>query len=203
MENALMAPVAGVDEVGRGPWAGPVVAGAVILEPASVPRGIDDSKKLSRGRREKLAAALRRVAHVGIGLASAGEIDELNILQAALLAMRRAITNLPVVPAHVLVDGRQVPRLEMPCTAVVGGDRRSLSIAAGSIVAKVYRDRLMARLADDHPGFGWEHNAGYGTREHREALSRFGVTPQHRRSFRPVAAHLDPVPGRTEFRGGA
>lgn len=198
-----MAPVAGVDEVGRGPWAGPVVAGAVILEPASVPRGIDDSKKLSRGRREKLAAALRRVAHVGIGLASAGEIDELNILQAALLAMRRAITNLPVVPAHVLVDGRQVPRLEMPCTAVVGGDRRSLSIAAGSIVAKVYRDRLMARLADDHPGFGWEHNAGYGTREHREALSRFGVTPQHRRSFRPVAAHLDPVPGRTEFRGGA
>ncbi len=182
--------VAGVDEAGRGPWAGPVVAAAAILGPGAPPAGIDDSKRLSRPRREDLFVAIRASAHVGVGVASVAEIDRLNIRGAAHLAMRRAVEALGVAPAHVLVDGDRLPELPCPATAVVGGDRRSLSVAAASIVAKVTRDRLMARLALRYPGFGWERNAGYGTPEHRAALDRIGVTPHHRRSFAPVARLL-------------
>ena len=190
LEAALGAPVAGVDEVGRGPWAGPVVAAAVILDPANLPGGIDDSKRLSARRREALFAALCETARFGVGAASVAEIDRLNVLAATLLAMRRAIAGLGVVPGHVLVDGNRMPALPCPATTVVGGDRRSLSIAAASIVAKVTRDRLMARLARRYPGFGWERNAGYGTPQHRASLAAIGVTPHHRRSFAPVASRL-------------
>lgn len=191
LERALPAPAAGVDEAGRGPWAGPVVAAAVILDPRNVPQGLADSKILSRARREALFAALRKSATIGLGEASVEEIERLNILGATFLAMRRAIAALPVRPAHVLVDGPWVPEVSCPATAVVRGDQRSLSIAAASIAAKVTRDRMMAGLAARYPGFGWERNAGYGTAEHRAALRRLGPTPQHRRCFKPVASLLD------------
>ncbi len=181
--------IAGIDEAGRGPWAGPVVAAAVILG-AAVPAGVTDSKQLSRVRREALFAALRASACIGVGVASVAEIDRLNILAATLVAMGRAVDDLDVAPAHALVDGNRAPELACPATAVVGGDGRSLSIAAASIVAKVTRDRIMARLARRYPGFGWERNAGYGTPEHRAALARLGVTPHHRQSFAPVARLL-------------
>ena len=191
LEDDARGPVAGVDEAGRGPWAGPVIAAAVILERSTVPQGINDSKKLGPRRREELYAALRASsARIGIGGASAGEVDGLNVLAATMLAMRRAVAALDSTPAHVLVDGNRLPELPCAATAVVGGDRRSLSIAAASIVAKVTRDRIMARLAARYPEFGWERNAGYGTAEHRAALGRFGPTPHHRRSFSPVAALL-------------
>ncbi len=190
LERACPSPVAGIDEAGRGPWAGPVVAAAVILG-AAVPAGVTDSKRLSRGQREALFAALRASACIGVGVASVAEIDRLNILAATLVAMRRAVDDLDVAPAHALVDGNRAPELGCPATTVVGGDARSLSIAAASIVAKVTRDRIMARLARRYPGFGWERNAGYGTPEHRAALMRLGVTPHHRRSFAPVARLLD------------
>ncbi len=190
LEGAREGPVAGVDEAGRGPWAGPVVAAAVVLDAACVPAGVTDSKQLSRARREALFAALRASARIGVGAASVAEIDRLNILAATLVAMRRAVDDLGVAQAHVLIDGNRAPQLACPATAVVGGDRRSLSIAAASIVAKVTRDRIMARLARRYPGFGWERNAGYGTPEHRSALNRLGVTPHHRRSFAPVARLL-------------
>ncbi len=190
LEGAREGPVAGVDEAGRGPWAGPVVAAAVVLDAGSVPAGVTDSKRLSRARREALFAALRAGARIGVGAASVAEIDRLNILAATLVAMRRAVDDLGVAPAHVLIDGNRMPELACPATAVVGGDARSLSIAAASIVAKVTRDRIMARLARRYPGFGWERNAGYGTAEHRSALDRLGVTPHHRRSFAPVARRL-------------
>ncbi len=191
LEHARRGPVAGIDEAGRGPWAGPVVAAAVVLDAGSVPVGVTDSKRLSRARREALFAALRAGARIGVGAASVAEIDRLNILAATLVAMRRAVDDLGVAPAHVLIDGNRMPELACPATAVVGGDARSLSIAAASIVAKVTRDRIMARLARRYPGFGWERNAGYGTPEHRAALDRLGVTPHHRRSFAPVARVLD------------
>ena len=187
LERGLPAPVAGVDEAGRGPWAGPVVAAAVVLDAAAIPAGLNDSKKLARPRREALFAQLRESAASAVGLASVAEIDRLNILAATLLAMRRAICALPSLPAHALVDGNRLPRLPCPATAVVKGDARSLSIAAASIVAKVTRDRIMGELARAHPGFGWERNAGYGTLEHRRGLARIGVTAHHRLSFRPVA----------------
>lgn len=181
------APVCGIDEAGRGPWAGPVVAGAAILDPALAPPGLNDSKKLSARRREALFEALRATALIGVGVASVAEIDRLNILQASLLAMARAVAALPVTPAFALVDGRQVPPgLPCPAAAVIRGDARSLSIAAASIVAKVTRDRIMAQLAADWPGYGWERNAGYGVRAHAAALADLGVTPHHRRSFKPV-----------------
>ena len=145
---------------------------------------------LSAGRRAALYGALARCARVGVGVASVAGIDRLNILAATVLAMRRAVDDLGVVPGHVLVDGNRLPELPCPATAVVRGDARCLSIAAASIVAKVTRDRIMADLARSHPGFGWDHNAGYGTPEHRAALDALGVTPHHRRSFAPVAARL-------------
>jgi ribonuclease HII len=195
LERAAGGRVAGVDEAGRGPWAGPVVAAAVVL-PAHLPpllaRNIDDSKRLSRGRREALFAAMGDVVEIGVAAASVDEIDRLNILEATLLAMRRAVDRLDPPPALALVDGNRAPALTCPSRAVVRGDRLSLSIAAASIVAKVTRDRLMAELADDCGAYGWHRNAGYGTAEHQAALARLGVTPHHRRSFRPIAKLLNP-----------
>ncbi len=183
-------PIAGIDEAGRGPLAGPVVAAAVVLDvqalPRAVARRIDDSKLLEPGERAELFTALRNCAAFGIGSATVEEIDRLNILQATLLAMRRATEKLPVRPAQALVDGNVAPQLDCPVRTVVNGDGLSLSIAAASIVAKVTRDRLMAALACCHPGYGWQRNAGYGTAEHKQALVRLGITPYHRRSFRPI-----------------
>lgn len=186
--------VAGVDEVGRGPLAGPVVACAVILPPAvaSLASGITDSKLLTARRRELLAPTLCAICQYGLGEASVEEIDRLNILQATFLAMRRAVEALGVIPHHVLVDGPlRPPDLPCPATALVDGDLRSLSIAAASIIAKVTRDRQMRELALRHPGYGWEKNAGYGTRAHLLALHRLGPTPHHRRSFAPVRHVLE------------
>ncbi len=181
------APVAGVDEAGRGPWAGPVMAAAVILDPAVAPPGLDDSKKLSAPRRAALCAAILAGAEVGIGRADCAEIEALNILGATFLAMRRAVAALPRSPAAVLVDGNRLPDgLPCPAEAAVKGDARSLSIAAASIVAKVTRDRVMAALDAEFPGYGWASNAGYGTAAHRSALARLGATPHHRRGFAPV-----------------
>lgn len=188
-ERGFAGIVAGIDEVGRGPLAGPVVAAAVIL-PRRLPRLIaqsaNDSKKLSAGSRESLDAEIRACAMVGVGEASVAEIDSLNILRASHLAMRRALAALAVEPDLALVDGNADPGLLCPCQLVVGGDGIHLSIAAASIVAKVFRDRLMLALAEAHPEYGWRTNAGYGTLEHRNALKRFGVTPHHRTSFAPV-----------------
>jgi ribonuclease HII len=176
-------PVAGVDEVGRGPLAGPVFAAAVILpEPVE---GVADSKLLSPDRREALAATLRERALVAVGAASVAEIDRLNILGATMLAMRRAVARLPICPRAVLVDGNRAPGLDLPTRCVVDGDALVPAIGAASIVAKVARDRLMRRLGGRYPGYGWERNAGYGTREHRAALGSLGLTPHHRRSFAP------------------
>ncbi len=184
------ASVCGIDEAGRGPWAGPVVAAAVVLDRADLPPALigemDDSKKLSAARREDLRARLAHHAHIGLGLASAEEIDAVNVLQATFRAMARAIADLGEVPDHALVDGNRMPDLPCEATAIVKGDGRSLSIAAASIAAKVERDRIMTALASVYPGYGWERNAGYGTREHRDALRRFGVTPAHRKSFKPI-----------------
>ena len=191
MELEAAQPVCGVDEVGRGPWAGPVVAAAVMLDPGCIPDGLDDSKKVPAARREELAAALAGCARVGLGVASVEEIDVHNILQASFLAMRRAIQALAAERIGlVLVDGNKAPDLGWPARAVIGGDGRCLSIAAASIVAKVARDRMMRQLADAHPGYGWETNMGYGVRAHAEGLARLGVTPHHRRSFKPVQIAL-------------
>ena len=193
LESQAGGKVAGIDEAGRGPWAGPVVAAAAILDPATLPRSLmarlDDSKKLNRKIRETLFGELQGKAAIGVGIADIGEIDTINILQATLLAMRRALDNLPFQPDFALVDGNRAPDLPCPCRTVVKGDSRSLSIAAASIVAKVTRDRLMRRLAEEFPGYGWERNAGYGTAEHRAALERLGITPHHRRSFAPIAIY--------------
>ena len=182
--------VCGVDEVGRGPWAGPVVAAAVILERGWDAAGVDDSKRLTAAARTRLRREIEAHGEIGMGQASVREIDRLNILNAALLAMRRAVTDLVRLPECALVDGNRLPDLPCPAEAVPRGDARSLSIAAASIVAKVERDRLMSRLAGEFPGYGWERNAGYGTPEHAAALERLGVTPHHRRSFAPVARRL-------------
>ena len=179
--------IAGVDEVGRGPLCGPVTAAAVILDPVNIPDGLNDSKKLSAKRREVLYEELLICAEVSIAHASVEEIDDLNILHASHLAMERAVAGLLRKPDHVLVDGNMIPRgLIIPATAVIKGDAKSLSIAAASIMAKTCRDRLMVDLAQQHPGYGWEKNAGYPTAVHLKALQELGVTPHHRRSFKPV-----------------
>jgi len=181
------AAVAGVDEVGRGPLAGPVTAAAVVLDPARIPDGLNDSKKLTARRREVLAAQIWEVADVCVADASVEEIDEINILRASHLAMMRAVAGLARPPDHLLIDGNMIPRgAVIPGTTVVKGDARSLSIAAASIVAKVCRDKVMVELAQHFPGYGWETNAGYGSAAHLEALRNLGVTPHHRRSFKPV-----------------
>jgi ribonuclease HII len=184
------APVAGVDEVGRGPWAGPVVACAVVLHREIA--GIADSKTLARLKREALAAALEEdgITDWALGVASVAEIDRLNIRQATFLAMRRAMARLTVWPVRALVDGRDAPDLGVPTGAVVGGDGKVAAIGAASIIAKVHRDALMGKLARRHPHYGWATNVGYGTAEHRAGLERCGVTAHHRRSFAPVRERL-------------
>ena len=190
-EAALLAQdlscIAGVDEVGRGPLAGPVTAAAVVLDPARLPEGLNDSKALSPKRREGLLQAIIDSAAVSVAHASVEEIDSLNILRASHLAMERAVAGLPRQPDHVLIDGNLIPRgLQLPATAIVKGDARSLSIAAASIVAKIARDKIMWDLAQQFPGYGWETNAGYPSKSHRLALQDLGLTPHHRRSFKPV-----------------
>ena len=187
--------MAGVDEAGRGPWAGPVIAAAVVFGAGAPPPPlramITDSKLLRAERRAALQPAILACADAAVGLANVAEIDSMNILQATLLAMRRAVVRLAHLPDLALVDGNRAPCLPCPVRTVVGGDRSSLSIAAASIVAKVARDRLMARLALHHPGYGWERNAGYGTAEHRAGLARLGPCGHHRRSFRPIRDLLE------------
>ncbi len=180
--------VAGVDEVGRGPLAGPVVAAAVILK-API-KNVRDSKKLSMAQRDTLDKLIRENAHIGVAAASVREIDRLNILQASYLAMRRAVARLPVPPEHILVDGKYGPSFACPSDCVIGGDDLIAAIGAASIVAKVVRDRLMARLAQRYPGFGWETNVGYPTLLHHAGLRSLGITAHHRRSFAPVAAMI-------------
>jgi ribonuclease HII len=178
--------IAGVDEVGRGPLAGPVTAAAVILDVARIPVGLNDSKKLTAIRRMALAAEIHAMAQVSIAHASVAEIDEMNILRASHLAMIRAIAGLGHVD-HALIDGNLLPReLACPATAIIKGDALSLSIAAASIVAKCCRDAIMVDLAQQHPGYGWDTNMGYPTTVHLKALLNLGVTPHHRRSFAPV-----------------
>ena len=191
LEQATVGRVAGVDEAGRGPLAGPVVAAAVVFTaglPASLVGLIDDSKVLTPEQRQiaYLALVTAPGVEIGIGAASVIEVARLNILRAALLAMRRAVHRLPAPPDLALVDGNQLPTLDCPIRCVIGGDGLSLSIAAASIVAKVVRDRAMARLAIRFPGYGWEHNAGYATELHRAALRRLGPTRHHRADFGTV-----------------
>lgn len=179
--------VAGCDEVGRGPWAGPVVAAAVVLDPAHPIAGLADSKALSARRREALDAQIR--AHSlgwSIAESSVEEIDQLNILQATMLAMQRAVAALPCEIDLLLVDGNRTPTVAVPCRAIVGGDAVHPAISAASIVAKVYRDGLMAELAQRYPGYGFEQHSGYGTAAHRAALLTLGPCPAHRRSFAPI-----------------
>jgi ribonuclease HII len=191
-EGRCPTPVCGIDEVGRGPWAGPVVAAAVILDAAAIPEGLNDSKLVPRRRREALAEQLRACASIGVGVATVAEIAAINILQASLLAMARAVAALDRIPAFALVDGSQLPKgLPCPGEALPRGDGACLSIAAASIVAKVHRDRLMADLAAECPGYGWETNMGYGTPEHAAALDLLGITRHHRQGFRPVARMLE------------
>ena len=185
-EAQLGGRVAGVDEVGRGPLAGPVTAAAVVLDPAAIPQGLNDSKKLTAKRRNALLEGLLESAEVSLGWASVEEIDRLNIRNATFLAMRRALAGLAPVD-HALIDGNALPPdLPCPATTIIKGDGRSLSIAAASIVAKVRRDAEMMALSRQFPGYGWERNAGYPTAEHKQALQDLGVTPHHRRSFKPV-----------------
>ncbi|MBK4216399.1 ribonuclease HII [Paracoccus caeni] len=179
--------VAGVDEAGRGPLAGPVTAAAVILDPDNIPDGLNDSKRLPAHRREPLAEWIMTHCDWAVGHCSVEEIDQLNIYHAAHLAMCRAVAGLRQQPCHVLIDGNRIPKpLDRPAEAVVKGDARCLSIAAASIIAKVLRDRIMVDLAQQHPGYGWEINAGYPTPAHKRALLELGITPHHRRSFKPV-----------------
>ena len=189
-ENDLIArgatQIAGVDEVGRGPLAGPVTAAAVILNPNNIPEGLNDSKALTKRRLAILEPLILTSAEVSIAHASVEEIDEINILQASHLAMERAVAGLGQVD-HGLIDGNKIPRgLKCSATSLIKGDSRSLSIAAASIVAKMCRDRIMVELAQQYPGYGWETNAGYGSKSHISALQNLGVTPHHRRSFKPV-----------------
>ncbi|MBU3032915.1 ribonuclease HII [Tritonibacter mobilis] len=179
--------IAGVDEVGRGPLAGPVTAAAVVLDFAALPDGLNDSKKLTPRRRAALEPEIMARASYAVAHASVEEIDQHNILRASHLAMERAVAALDPQPDYLLIDGNLIPRdLRIPAEAVVKGDGRSLSIAAASILAKEARDRIMVDLAQQFPGYGWERNAGYPSKQHREALIKIGVTPHHRRSFKPV-----------------
>ena len=193
LEIAYPMPLAGVDEAGCAPLAGPVVAAAVVLDREKFPRGIDDSKKLPIEAREAIFGRLQKVARIGVGMASVEEIDTINIYWARMLAMTRAVEALGFEPAWVLVDGNATPRWERPSKAIVAGDAKCRSIAAASIVAKVTRDRIMADHARDYPGYGWETNRGYPTPEHIRALDTHGLTPLHRRSFAPVRARQQQI----------
>lgn len=198
LEKTCIAPVAGIDEVGYGPWAGPLVAAAVILDletlPPSLTTALDDSKKLTPLKRHQLYTALMdfqgNACWMGLGIASVQEIDQKGLKNANLLAMARACNHLEKKPGSLLVDGRYGPDLGIPCLPVVRGDSLSVSMAAASIYAKVTRDRLMRDLAQQYPHYGWERNVGYGTRFHAEALHMYGITPHHRRSYAPIKALL-------------
>ena len=190
--------IVGVDEVGRGPLAGPVTAAAVFVDRQKITLDlltkIDDSKKISQKKHATISKQIESIAIIGIGWASSGEIDQLNILEATMLAMQRAIFSLQkqiiLDPDYILIDGNKVPRLDFPSKAIVRGDEKSLSIAAASIVAKSKRDAFMTSLSKLYPGYAWEKNAGYGTREHLAAIEREGITAHHRRSFKPIANYL-------------
>jgi len=181
--------VAGVDEAGVGPMAGPVVAAAVVFSPETFIKGVHDSKQLTHEQREELFTPIReRAIAVGVGMASVLEIDRLNIYWATMLASKRALSALGLSPRHVLVDGRLIPGLELPQTRIVGGDRKSFCIAAASIIAKVTRDRMMVAYDEQYPGYGFAQHKGYCTNDHMEQLRDLGPSPIHRRSFWPVAA---------------
>jgi len=185
--KAGMMRVAGVDEVGVGPLAGPVVAAAVVVLPETALRGVDDSKTLSAPRREELAAKIHACAPgIGVGIVEVADIDRLNIYHAALEAMRRAVLALPLLPEQLIVDARRIPGITIPQLALVNGDARSYSVAAASIVAKVTRDRLMRQLDERYPQYGFRENMGYGTPRHLAAIAQYGPCPLHRRSFAPV-----------------
>ena len=191
--KTMPGPIAGIDEVGRGPLAGPVVAAAVIFERGRIPKGIDDSKQMTAEAREEMYVRIVETAVAfGIGEASVEEIDLVNIRQATHLAMARAVRAMAVAPMFALVDGNDAPALPCPCDTLIDGDARSVSIAAASIIAKVTRDRMMRALHDEHPGYGWITNMGYGTEEHLRGLDRHGVCVHHRRSFAPVRRILYP-----------
>ncbi len=186
-------PLAGVDEAGCAPLAGPVVAAAVVLDREKFPRGIDDSKKLDLETREAIYGRLQKVALLGVGIASVEEIDQINIYWARMLAMQRAVEALGFEPAWILVDGNATPRWQRPSKAIIAGDAKCRSIAAASIVAKVTRDRIMAEHAETYPGYGWETNRGYPTPAHIRAIDALGLTPLHRRSFAPVRERMAPI----------
>lgn len=186
IENSYPGIVAGIDEAGRGPWAGPVVAAAVILDRDNVPAGLADSKTLTEKRREAIATEIHARAIVGVGVGSVEEIDDINILQATFLAMARAEAALVQKPDICIVDGSQKPKLKARTEMMVKGDAKSLSIAAASIIAKTTRDAMMRELALEHPHYGWEKNKGYGAPAHRAGLDAHGVTPHHRKSFAPI-----------------
>lgn len=191
---AGLGPVAGIDEAGRGPWAGPVVAAAVILDPGALPEGLDDSKKLGEAERDRLFEAITASgARIGVGIADVARIDGMNILGATLWAMREAVAALPASPGLALVDGNRLPALACSMRAIVGGDAKCLTIAAASIVAKVTRDRIMTTLAETVPGYGFERHKGYGTPEHMAALRQLGPSSHHRRSFKPVRMAFDHI----------
>lgn len=192
LENQHAGLVCGIDEAGRGPWAGPVTAAAVIFDQATLSddlkQSLNDSKKLSAKKRDALFDPIMTQGLVGIGEATVQEIDQINILNATYLAMCRAVANLSPQPDYALIDGNRMPKgLQIPGEPIIKGDGLSCSIAAASIIAKVTRDRYMAKLSEEFPGYGWERNAGYGVKAHKEALHKLGVTPHHRQSFAPIA----------------
>ena len=182
--------ICGIDEAGRGPWAGPVVAAAVILDETHIPSGLNDSKKLNEAKREALFPLIMEAAQVGVGVASAAEIDDINILQATYLAMSRAVEGLGLRVDLALVDGNRAPPLLCKVETIIGGDGKSLSIAAASIIAKVTRDRMMVELGLANPVYGFARHKGYGTAAHMEALKKYGVCHEHRKSFKPIALIL-------------
>jgi ribonuclease HII len=200
LEDLYNGAVAGLDEAGRGPWVGPVVAGCAVFLSRDVDArllsDLNDSKKLSKKKREMLFDLLQKEAEkgtmlLGIGEASAEEIDRLNILQASFLAMKRALAKIKIKPMVALIDGNREPKdFAVPVKSVIKGDAKSYSISAASILAKVYRDRLMEKMAEEYPHYGFEKNAGYGTKDHIAGLQQYGVTPQHRRSYAPIKAFL-------------
>ncbi|MDP1699461.1 MAG: ribonuclease HII [Aestuariivirga sp.] len=179
--------ICGIDEAGRGPWAGPVVAAAVVLDPGNTPLGLDDSKKLKEAQREELFAEIMASSKVGVGIANEARIDSDNILAATLWAMAEAVHDLSAAPHYALVDGNRAPKLSCPVQTIVSGDARSLSIAAASIIAKVTRDRIMVALHEEFPGYGFARHKGYGTAFHHAALLELGPCIHHRRSFAPIA----------------
>lgn len=187
----LGGPIAGIDEAGRGPWAGPVVAAAVILDAERLPKGIDDSKALDADQRELAYLSITSTAQYGVGIAHVDRIDRDNILNATMWAMAQAVAALATAPRLALIDGNRAPKLACQHRTIVKGDAKCLSIAAASIVAKVTRDRMMIALGEELPGYGFERHKGYGTPEHRDALHRLGVSPHHRRSFEPVQLALE------------